>query len=247
MPLIGLTGYYLDKSEAGSNGLLGTLGRDMAMMSYDYSRSLERAGAIPVLLPVLETIGVEKLLDRLDGLLLTGGSDVNPILYGEQPKGYLGKLEPERDAFELALINSALERDMPVFGICRGLQIINVALGGSLYQDLEKDLGIEYCHSHRQFRKWQATHPVHIVEDSKLYRLVGQEELWVNSYHHQAVKNLGRSLKVTARSKDGLVEAVESTDHSYVVAVQWHPEMMTEKETMQQSLFNDFISYVNTK
>ncbi|MCZ8514265.1 gamma-glutamyl-gamma-aminobutyrate hydrolase family protein [Paenibacillus filicis] len=246
--LIGATGYYLDQSETGNLGSIGSLGRDMAVMSYDYTRSLESAGAIPIMLPVLEDKKrIETLLDRLDGLLLTGGSDVSPLLYGERPKANLGKLSTERDSFELALLDCALRRDMPVFCICRGLQMLNVALGGSLYQDLVTDLGAEHFHSHKQFRKWQATHTVQIDKDSKLYQMSGVEQLGVNSYHHQAIKALGEHLKVSALSEDHIIEAVESTYHRFVVAVQWHPEMMSEKDKLQQSLFDRFVSYVRTQ
>ncbi|TVY08544.1 gamma-glutamyl-gamma-aminobutyrate hydrolase family protein [Paenibacillus cremeus] len=243
-PLIGVTGYYLDKSETASLGSLGSLGRDLAVMSYDYTRSIERAGGIPVMIPLLDTMDVGSLLDRLDGLLLSGGSDVNPLLYGEQPTTKLGQVVPERDAFELALIRAALERDMPIFAICRGMQILNVALDGTLYQDLETDKGPVHYHAYRQFRKWQPAHPVSVHRDSKLYESVAYEELWVNSYHHQAVKSLGQHLKATAWSKEGVIEAMESTRHGYVAAVQWHPEMMSETDPAEQSLFDHFVSYI---
>ncbi|UOF91296.1 gamma-glutamyl-gamma-aminobutyrate hydrolase family protein [Fodinisporobacter ferrooxydans] len=246
-PLIGLTGYYLDQSETGKNRQRGLPGQDMAMFSYDYARSIERAGGIPVMLPILEPSSIGKLLERLDGLLFAGGADVNPLHYGEAPKAYLGSVEEERDTFELLLAGQALLRDMPIFGICRGLQILNVAQGGSLYQDLQQEMGPEHFHAHEQYRKWQATHTVRISPQSRLYQAVGQSELMVNSYHHQGIKLLGNGFAATAHSADGVIEAIESQTHRFVVAVQWHPEMMSEKHPLQQQLFDSFIRQVRNR
>lgn len=242
-PLIGVTGYYMDRNDAARLGVYGGFDRDLSVSSYDYTRSVERAGGIPVVLPVTDLELVDELLDRLDGLLLSGGTDISPACYGEFPIKALGRVEAERDTFELALCKRALARDMPVFGICRGLQLLNVALGGSLHQDLQRALGPDVFHAHTQFRKWQATHEIAIEPDSWLHRVAGADRLGVNSLHHQAVNRLGDGLSVAARSlPDGVVEAVESTAHTAVFAVQWHPEMMAEKSRTQQSLFEYFVS-----
>ena len=129
-PLIGVTGYYIDHSEIGKEGLRGLPGQDMAIFSYDYIRSLQRAGATVVLLPIEEVDQIESTLNQLDGLLLAGGADINPIYYGDTPKSYIGTVEEERDNFELNLAKQALEKDIPILGICRGLQVLNVALVG---------------------------------------------------------------------------------------------------------------------
>jgi len=246
-PLIGITGYYINSTEMGKEGVRGLPGQDMGMFSYDYIRSLQRAGATAVLLPIDDKYGIDNYLDRLDGILLAGGADINPFYYGDDPHPYLGAVEEERDDLEIKLAKRALERDIPVFGICRGLQVLNVAAGGSLYQDLEQELGPEHVHSRKQFRKWQGSHSIDIVEDSKLYQATGANSLIVNSYHHQAVKNLGADFKVTAWSSDHIVEAIESNVHQYATAVQWHPEMMSEKDNIQQFLFNHFINKVGIK
>jgi putative glutamine amidotransferase len=239
--LIGVTGYYMNKNEAGKHGVYGAFERDFVVVSYDYSRSVERAGGIPVVLPIMETKMLDPLLDRLDGLLLTGGTDINPLYYGETPTSSLGKTEEERDAFELELANRALARDMPIFGICRGLQLLNVAMGGSLHQDLQQSLGQDVFHAHIQFRKWQATHEIALEEGSRLHQIVGTDRIAVNSFHHQAIHRLGNGLMVTARADDGVVEAVEATSHTAVFAVQWHPEMMAERDGTQQLLFDHFM------
>ncbi|MBP3041310.1 gamma-glutamyl-gamma-aminobutyrate hydrolase family protein [Bacillaceae bacterium Marseille-Q3522] len=247
-PLIGITGYYVTSTEMGTNRLRGVAGQDIALYSYDYVKSLQRAGATAVLLPIDEEKNhAGSLLDRLDGLLLAGGSDVNPYLYGEAPSPYLGSVEQERDEFEFALMQEALERNFPVLGICRGIQVIAAATGGTLYQDLEKELGPEYVHSRKQFRRWQGSHSVTVSEDSKVFAATGQTSLIVNSYHHQAVKTLGKDFKATAYSFDGVIEAIESEVHDYIAAVQWHPEMMSEKNPLQQGIFQHFVDHICKK
>jgi putative glutamine amidotransferase len=240
--LIGVTGYYMNKNEAAKLGVYGAFDRDFGVASYDYTRSVERAGGIPVVLPVTETILLDPLLDRLDGLLLTGGTDISPLYYGERPSSSLGQTEEERDAYELELAKRALARDLPIFGICRGLQLLNVAMGGSLHQDLHQSLGQDVFHAHIQFRKWQATHEIALEMGSRLHRIAGRDRIAVNSLHHQAIYRLGDGLLVTARADDGVVEAVEATSHTAVFAVQWHPEMMAERDKTQQLLFDHFVN-----
>lgn len=242
LPLIGVTGYYMDRNNAARHQVYGAFDRDLGIVSYDYTRSVERAGGIPIVLPVVDTSRLDSLLDRLDGLLLTGGTDINPLYYGEVATAALGKLEPERDEFELELTRMALDRDMPVFGICRGLQMLNVVQGGSLHQDVQQSLGVNVFHSHTQFRKWQATHEVVIEPGSRLHQIAGSGRISVNSLHHQAVNRLGDGLKITGRAEEGVVEAVESDAHTAVFAVQWHPEMMAERNAVQQRLFDHFVA-----
>jgi putative glutamine amidotransferase len=244
-PLIGVTGYYVDHSEIGKEGLRGLPGQDMAIFSYDYIRSLQRAGATVVLLPIEEADQIDSTLNQLDGLLLAGGADINPLYYGDIPQSYLGTVEEERDNFELNLARQALERDIPILGICRGLQVLNVAAGGSLYQDLEHEMGPEHFHAREQFRKWQGSHSVNLREGRKIYEAIGEKSLMVNSFHHQAVKTLGRDFEVSAWSFDGVIEAIESKAHHYVAAVQWHPEMMSERDVLQQRLFNHFVNEIS--
>jgi putative glutamine amidotransferase len=243
--LIGVTGYYMNKHEAAKLGVYGAFDRDFGVASYDYTRSVERAGGIPVVLPIMETNLLDSLLDRLDGLLLTGGTDINPLYYGEAPTPFLGRTEEERDAFELEIAKRALTRNMPIFGICRGLQLLNAAMGGSLHQDLQQSLGQDVLHAHIQFRKWQAAHEVALEMGSRLHQLAGRDRLAVNSLHHQAIHRLGDGLMITARADDGVVEAVESASHTAVFAVQWHPEMMAERDRTQQLLFDHFVNCSN--
>ncbi|MDV6376960.1 gamma-glutamyl-gamma-aminobutyrate hydrolase family protein [Sporosarcina sp. GW1-11] len=226
-PLIGVT------SDMDKNG-------DMLVQSR-YIRAIRRAGGVPVILPV-GMYGIEDICGRLDGLLLIGGEDVDPILYGEEPHEKLGKVVPERDEMELALVNSMIDQDKPVLAICRGHQLLNVAFGGTLYQDIHAQMSGDLF-QHLQLKDLKfATHTVDIVPDSKLAQIAGTSEIRVNSLHHQAVKDVKSPLVVTAVAKDGMIEALESTAHRFVVGLQWHPEAMADRQdTMAIKLFEEFI------
>lgn len=190
---------------------------------YDlYVRALTAAGALPVVLAHTDPADVPQLLDRFDGLLLPGGGDVDPATYGEAPAtDSLYGMRPEADLFEIALVREAAKRQLPVLGVCRGLQIANVAFGGTLHQDLPdhpQDLA---------GRAFSAHYRTAVVPGSRLHDLVNNTELVVNSLHHQAVKDVGEGLRVVATASDGVVESIESTDASWdLLAVQWHPECL---------------------
>lgn len=206
-----------------------------------YIRAVRQAGGVPVILPVgLEAI--EDVCDRLDGVLLIGGEDVDPYLYGEEPHRQLGKVLPERDESELALVKTMADQDKPVFGICRGYQLINVAFGGTIYQDMYAQLSEDLLQHHQLTDLDFAFHSIDIVGDSKLAEWAGTSEVRVNSLHHQAVKEVHAPLVVTAVAKDGVIEAIESTAHRFVVGVQWHPEAMVKREDpLSLKLFEKFI------
>ncbi len=206
----------------------------------DYVKSVAGAGGAPVVLP--PAIGVraaEALLDGLDGLLLSGGSDLDPGYYGEAPIPELGATLPGWDAFDMALLRAALRRRMPVFGICRGMQLLNVALGGTLRQDLRSQLGADILRHRQEAPKWQPTHEVEILDGSYLVEISGWQTLEVNSYHHQGINGLSGALTATARSSDGVIEAVESRNLSerWLMGVQWHPEGMGDTSPAQRDLF----------
>ena len=190
-----------------------------------YLRVLKRVGLTAVLVtPAHELEDVSALLDACDGLVLSGGGDIAPERFGEAPGPVLDEVVPGRDAMEWHAVGLALERGMPILGICRGLQVLNVYFGGTLYQDLPTDFEGDVGHS--QTGPWgHHQHTVRCTEGSRLHRALAEcEPLRVNSYHHQAVKELGLGLAITARSDDGLVEGIEALDPPWVVAVQWHPE-----------------------
>jgi putative glutamine amidotransferase len=238
-PLIGVTANLREDSKSNEQRPLGCFVR----ADFDYVDGVVGAGGIPmVLAPVVET--AEEVAGRIDGLLLCGGSDLDPSYYGEEPVPELGITVPERDAFEMALVGHALERGVPVFGICRGLQVLNVALGGTLYQDLPSQLHPDLIAHRQQVPKWQWSHEVEVDGDSKVAGIMETDDLRVNSYHHQAIKDLAGGLTAVAHSSDGVIEAAESPDLSerWLVGVQWHAEAMRDVGPEHCNLFEAHVA-----
>ncbi|MGH2883507.1 MAG: gamma-glutamyl-gamma-aminobutyrate hydrolase family protein, partial [Solirubrobacteraceae bacterium] len=188
-----------------------------------YPEAIERAGGIPVIVPLLRADAIAALLDRVDGVCLPGGPDVQPSAYGEQPHPQLGPTEPRVDAVELSLVKAADRRKLPILAICRGMQLLNVARGGTLHQHLPDAVGEDM--EHRQPEHGSiTTHHVETAPHSRLRAALGGPRLEVNSFHHQAVKTLGHDLTATAWAADGTIEAVEQPDERLVLGVQWHAE-----------------------
>lgn len=207
-------------------------------MREDYVRSVERAGAVPVILPPVDPGAAGSLLDRVDGLLLSGGVDVDPALYGQAPHPRLGRVERRRDDFEIALVREALRRDVPVLGICRGQQVLNVATGGTLVQDIPSTLAKAVDHDATGPRG-RRSHDVAITRGTRLWEILGQDVACVNSFHHQSVDAVGEGLVVSARCpEDGVVEALEMPSRAFVLAVQWHPESFRDQRGSFQPLFD---------
>ncbi len=194
-----------------------------------YVNAILDAGGVPVMLPPLtDTVALRTAFERMDGILLAGGEDVAPIIYQEERHPQLGSVSSERDTAELELARWAVEEGKPVLGICRGIQVLNVALGGSLWQDLVAQCqGVQDHQIGEKAQCWDTfDHLLQLSADSQLAKLLNTTELGVNSLHHQAVKHVGRGLRVVGRAPDGVVEAVEGTGDSFVVAVQCHPEQL---------------------
>ncbi|MEK7783896.1 MAG: gamma-glutamyl-gamma-aminobutyrate hydrolase family protein [Chloroflexota bacterium] len=192
-------------------------------------QSVERAGGLPVLIPLgLSENTLRDLYAQLGGLLLSGGGDIDPVRYGSESHETMGGVDAERDRIEFALARWAVADDQvrPLFGICRGAQVLNVALGGTLYRDIgEYPNAIRHTYPSAEYAA-QRPHEIKVEEESALARIVGQPVIGVNSLHHQAIKDVAPGLAVTARSADGLVEAVEIPQHPFALAVQWHPECL---------------------
>ncbi|HEY0491954.1 MAG TPA: gamma-glutamyl-gamma-aminobutyrate hydrolase family protein [Candidatus Dormibacteraeota bacterium] len=195
-----------------------------------YVAALLDAGCAPVLIPLLDDEGVLRaIFERLDGILFPGGADVAPAEYAEEPLGDLNVVEPNRDRTELRLARWAFDAGLPTLGICRGQQLINVALGGSLYQDLRAQGATSVDHSDSDGRQRSAlVHRVRIEPESSLAQLIDETSVDVNSMHHQAIKLVAPALRVSGRSDDGVIEAVEADRAHFLIAVQWHPEELTE-------------------
>jgi putative glutamine amidotransferase len=175
---------------------------------------------------------------------LSGGSDLDPGYYGEAPDTELGPTIPERDTFEMALVGLALRRGIPILGICRGMQVLNVALGGTLYQDLPSQWEGDVLKHRQTIPKWRPSHEVEVRDGSYIAEVMGRDVVKVNSYHHQGVKDLAEGLVVTGRSADGVVEAVEARNISehWLLGVQWHAEAMRGAGPQQESLFEAHVS-----
>ena len=207
----------------------------------EYAKAVEKAGGIPVLLPYRTELGlIPRLLDRIDGVLLTGGYDLDPSLYGQQWHPKAQRLDPVRQAFELALLAEVERRGMPVLGICLGCQLLNVYRGGSLHQflpDHSRPAALEH-------RKVQGSalprHTVHIDVQTKLGSVIGVAELSVNTSHKQAVDGVGRGLRLVAWAPDGVAEALEDPALGLFAAVQWHPERLTD-EAAHLAVFKDLV------
>ncbi len=196
--------------------------RELAL-GLDYPVAVAAGGGVPVVLPPHLDLASE-LIGHLDGLVLSGGPDIHPALYAHPPHPNLGPNEPATDAWELSLLRAALDRGLPVLAICRGMQLLNVAYGGTLWQDINTELELGEVHRQTQ-RGSEVTHDVDVEPGSRLAELTGGGTIAVNSFHHQAVQELGDGLVITARD-GGLVEAVEDPDRPFVVGVQWHAESL---------------------
>ena len=205
-------------------GITGNYNQETCTLAEGYYQSVLKAGGIPFIIPPFyETDRLGELLDRLDGIIFSGGGDINPLLLGEEPIKELHSITPERDLQELLLARLAYDRQIPMLGICKGIQIINAALGGTNYQDIHTQMeGMRIKHSQDQDRRYPS-HQVSITDGSILAKLLGTE-LAVNSFHHQACKTAAPCLTVTAMSTDGVIEAVESNEFKSILGVQWHPE-----------------------
>lgn len=194
-----------------------------------YVESVIRAGGVPMVLPITHDHELlNRMLDNIDALILTGGEDVDPLKwYGEEPLPALGGIAPERDSFDVALARLAVLRGLPLLGICRGHQVINVAFGGTLYQDIPSQVkGSQVKHRQNAPGNY-GTHSIRIEQNSLLFKQIGKQNIAVNSFHHEAVKDVAPGFKVTATSVDGVVEAMEKIDSDQVYSVQFHPEVFT--------------------
>jgi putative glutamine amidotransferase len=204
-----------------------------------YLAALDRAGALAVVLGPDALAGRDpaSVLGRLGGLVLTGGGDVDPARYGEAPAAELRGVDPVRDGHELALVDAALAMQLPVLAVCRGLQVLNVACGGSLHQDIGADIGAVAARRHQS-----SSHPVDTVPGTRLAAVAGPHLAACPSVHHQAVARLGRGLTVAAWAPDGLIEAIEHEGPTWVLGVQWHPEDTAAVDAEQQALFDAFVA-----
>lgn len=236
--LIGITCNYLEPLPSAFTAGIGAEEQAWQLLAHDYLEAIWRAGAMPLMIPIDSDIDrAREMISMADGLLLSGGNDVTPGTYGRRYEK-CGILDPDRDRMELALLDEALSADIPILGICRGIQIMNVGFGGTLYQDLPA----AGCCVHSIFSNKRniPTHKVTVAPETALAKIVGAGDLWVNSFHHQAVCDLAPGLTAMASSEEGVIEAVSVPGRKFAMAVQWHPEMMYDSNS-QQAIFRAFI------
>lgn len=216
------------------------------VMSQRYVVTVTNAGAIPWLIPLIDDETLRGVYETLDGVFLPGGADIDPVSYGRTPNALCDKTDRERDRVELALARWALEDGKPTLGVCRGMQLINVAAGGTLFEDLAEQMSGAIRHDYfpfgdQGFARDYLAHDVDVRAGTRLAHVFGAGCLRVNSMHHQGVRDLGKGLQVTATAPDGLIEAVEGDDGRYVVGVQWHPEALTDSQEKARALFQEFV------
>jgi len=215
--------------------------KDSYWMLPGYMKVIELCGGLPIMLPLTtDEVELDQCLDMCDGLLFTGGHDVSPTIYGETPKSTCGVACEDRDKMEYYLLHQAVEKDIPVFGICRGIQFINAALGGTLYQDLPTEHASNIEH-HMTFPYDKPQHVVEVLDNTYIAEVIGKGYHNVNSYHHQAVKDVAPGLVVGAVSEDGLVEEVEMPGKRFLMGVQWHPEFSYLVDENAQKLVQAFV------
>ncbi len=230
-PIIGLTSSYLKNEET-----------EQVFSPCSYLNAIRHFGGIPLLIPTLATDEeLETLIDLCDGIILSGGNDIDPAIFGEEILNDTVVIAPERDKDETKVCGLAMERKLPILGICRGIQVMNVYFGGTLYQDIPAQLKTEV--SHRMEKPYhRSSHNCILEKDSPLYALVGEETIMVNSHHHQALKTIAPGFLSMGRCEDGVIEAIYHPDEKYIWGVQWHPEKIWDIESSSAKVFEAFIA-----
>lgn len=217
-------------------------GRPIYCNNRTYIHAVENAGGVPVLIPMLNELHLlETLLVRLDGFLFSGGVDIDACQYNEEAHPQLGEVDQRLDELELFLVRWGLQAGVPILGVCRGMQLLNVALGGSLYQDLDAQYPDGMVHCRRELPRNTLIHSVHVTEGSQMERVLGTNEIWINSLHHQAIKVQGRGVRISGRAEDGVAELLEVVDYPFVLGIQGHPEELYSSEPLCAKLFSAFV------
>lgn len=240
-PLIGVTTSEVRRAETVEATPEGEPPRHEMALGLTYLRALEAAGGLPVVIPPLDLDAIEPLLDRLSGICLSGGPDLDPHAYGAEPHERLGPTWPDLDRFELAIAARADAREIPLLAICRGTQALNVVRGGTLIQHIpDLDGTLEKVEHRQRVPGNEASHRVRIDPDSHLAVTIDASDVEVNSFHHQAIDRIGDDLYATAWAEDGTIEAVEDPSRDFLIGVQWHAELLTERRE-ESELFRSFV------
>ena len=248
-PIIGICTNYSTNDEIGIITDLGMKSQDWDLIAHDYVKAVEMAGGSPLIIPVVDQLeSISPVLNILDGIIFSGGTDIDPQCYGELMQFSSLGIEPVRDAHEIRLVKKVLdEMDIPVMGICRGMQLLNVAYGGTLYQDLEQQRKKEFNHCMEMYPKYNSTHDVVLQDQSFLKSIFQKSTIGVNSLHHQGIKTLGKGFAVTGTASDGLTEGIELSGDRCVFGVQFHPEMMVDNDPELRKIFEAFVKKCSLK
>lgn len=210
------------------------------MTKHDNIKAILKAGGIPIMLPyVTDESTLDRIAEQIDGLYATGGYDIDPMLFGEEPHPELGHVIPERDIFEIKLIKKILSIDKPILGVCRGSQTLNLAAGGDMYQDIYAQINTPLLQHAQKAPREHASHFIRVKENTLLHRITNASKIKVNSYHHQANRHVSEPFQISGTANDGVIEAIESKSHSFVLGVQWHPESM--KDEISMKMYETFI------
>lgn len=227
-------------------GITSSMGTDEKyyFVSPDNIQAITKSGGLPIILPYLsDYLQINALATKLDGLYLTGGGDIDPIWFGEQPHRKLGEIVPARDYFEIILIRRMVELGKPILAVCRGCQILNIALGGDMYQDIYSQIDHELIQHEQKAPQHHQSHHIKITTDSLLYELIGKSRLRVNSRHHQANKKVVEPLRVSAQAEDGIIEAIEGNGERFMLGLQWHPEnLVAADDSDSLNIYKGFIN-----
>lgn len=243
-PLIGITSNFSSDDMTYVKQGLGAIGQKWSLVANDYSDAIIRSGGIPIMIPISEDEAyIKDIVETIDGLLLSGGADLDPFLSGQRADAKTGRVSPERDNQELQLLDYFYKStNKPILGICRGLQLINVYFKGKLILDLPTAGYLSHAIANNE--RYNPIHDITISEDSLLREIIGNEKTYINSLHHQAVGEIGQGLRVVAISQDNVIEAVESENakERFILGTQWHPEMTSINDESHQRIFDYFIN-----
>ncbi|ASN04586.1 gamma-glutamyl-gamma-aminobutyrate hydrolase family protein [Virgibacillus necropolis] len=213
------------------------------MVASENVNGIVQAGGVPIMLPnLVDEATITQIANSIDGLYATGGGDIDPTLFGEEPHPNLGIIIPSRDIFEVLLMKKMLEMGKPILAICRGCQILNIAVGGDMYQDIYAQIDRDLIQHNQKAPKGHGSHYVTVSEGSLLYQLTGVDTLKVNTMHHQANRKVINPFVVSGKANDGIIEAIESSSHGFVLGLQWHPEKMaTTGDEASLKIFKGFV------
>ena len=243
-PLIGITSNFSSDDMTYVRQGLGAIGQEWSLVANDYAEAVIRSGGIPIIIPISEDENyIKDIADKIDGLLLSGGADMDPLLSNQRADRRTGRVSPERDNQEFSLLDYIYKNSKkPILGICRGMQLINVYFKGDLILDLPSAGYLDHTITNNE--RYNPIHDITIYEDSLLREIIGEEKSYVNTLHHQAIDKLGEGLEVSALSEDKVIEAIESKDarDRFLLALQWHPEMTSLKDKTHQGIFDYFIN-----